>query len=106
MTTLNNLPENFFSDSVSEFKGLPDDVIKSLSNKKESILEKNIISLINAAGGELNLDKIIAGVYYLETEAYSRTTMTQKIYRMMKKELIFRVKGKKGLYTTIIGTEK
>ncbi len=100
------LPTNFLSNpltlSPTDYAGVEDDLVKELNITPSDKLESTIIDLINAAGGTLVLDKIILGVYYLTGEKHQRVSMTARLYRMAKKNLVYGVPKKKGVYTTLI----
>jgi len=104
-TISSKLPENFFDNplglSPTDYAGVEDDIIKELNITPSDKLETVIVGLINSAGGVLVLDKIILGVYYLTGEKHQRISMTARLYRMAKKNLVYGVPKKKGVYTTI-----
>lgn len=99
------LPANFFSSPLAltpgDYAGLEQDLLTELNITQTDKLESTIVDLINAAGGVLVLDKIIIGIYHLTGEKNQRIQMTAKLYRMAKKDLIYSVPKKKGVYTTI-----
>ena len=108
---LSKLPKDFFSNpltlSASDVAGLPAEVLGELNITPSDKLEIAILDLINAAGGVLVLDKIIAGLYHVTGEVHQRVALTAKLYRMARKGILFNVPKKKGVYTTIrpAGTE-
>jgi hypothetical protein len=99
------LPPNFLNNplalSSSDYAGLEDDILKELNISESDKIEATIIELINAAGGTLILDKIILGLFHLTGEKHQRIPLTARLYRMGKKDLVFSVPKKKGVYTTI-----
>lgn len=103
-SSLSKLPPDFFTNplslTASDVTGLPEQVIQELNITPSDKLEILIVDLINAAGGVLILDKIIAGLYHITGEAHQRNTLTAKLYRMSRKGLVFSVPKKKGVYTT------
>lgn len=97
------LPENFLSNPYAltpqDYAGLEDDILEQLNITEGDKLDSIIVNLMRAAGGVLVLDKIIIGVYHLTGEKHQRTSMTAKLYRMAKKNIIHSVPKKKGVYS-------
>jgi len=83
-----------------ELIGLPQEVIDELSAKGTDKQELLIIELIEASGGILSLDRILIGIYKSSGAVIKRPALTAKLYRMAQNGTIFKVAGKKGLYTT------
>lgn len=83
-----------------DIEGLPQELIDQLSINDADKLEFEIINIIDEAGGVLNLDKILIGLYKKTKEIHKRTPLTAKLYRMSQKDLIFAVPNKKGVYST------
>lgn len=83
--------------------GLPEELISQLNISETDRFEANVVNLITNAGGAMLLDNILIGLYLMTKESHQRQQLTNKLYRMMKKELIYSVPGagKKGVYTTI-----
>jgi hypothetical protein len=55
--------------------------------------------LLDEHGGIASLDQIIFGLYKKTKEIVKRQAMTNRLYRMGQKELIWGVPGKKGVYS-------
>lgn len=91
--------EKQLSLSLDEIQGLPEALIKELSIDTEKT-EFLITSLIDEAGGILSLDKILIGLYKRTGEIHKRTTLNNKIYRMVQRGELFSVPNKKGVYST------
>lgn len=83
-----------------DIEGLPQELIDQLSINDADKLEFEIINIIDEAGGFLNLDKILIGLFKKTKEIHKRTQLTAKLYRMSQKHLIYAVPNKKGVYTT------
>jgi hypothetical protein len=83
-----------------DIEGLPQELIDQLSINDADKLEFEIINIIDEAGGFLNLDKILIGLFKKTNEVHKRTPLTAKLYRMCQKQLISAVPNKKGVYTT------
>lgn len=85
--------------SYDEIEGLPEELIKELSisdTDKEEYLIKTIIS---EAGGVLNLDRILIGLFKQTNEVHKRTAINSRLYRMVQKGSIYPVPSKKGVYS-------
>ncbi len=98
------LPADFFSNPLAlaptDYAGLEQDLLSELNITENDKLESTIVDLINAAGGVLVLDKIMVGIFHITGEKHQRVSMTAKLYRMAKKNLVYSVPKKKGVYTT------
>jgi len=76
---------------------LPADLLSELSIAKTDELEDQIVTVINAYGGEASLDQILVGLYRKFKTVQKRRFMQNKLYRM---PMVWSVEGKKGVYTT------
>lgn len=84
-----------------EVEGLPDELLEELSISDSDKSDFNIISLINECGGVASLDRLLVAIYQQSGEVMKRLTLNSRLYRMVGKELIFSVPGKKGIYSTV-----
>lgn len=76
---------------------LPAELLSELSVAKTDELEDQIVTVINAYGGEASLDQILVGLYRKFKTVQKRRFMQNKLYRMT---MVWSVEGKKGVYTT------
>lgn len=83
-----------------EIRNLPDDLMSELSISDSDKSDFNIVSLINEAGGIASLDRLLVALYRQTGEIMKRVNLNARIYRMVQKELIYSVPGKKGIYST------
>jgi hypothetical protein len=83
-----------------EVEGLPPEVLAELSISDSDRSEFNIIAAIRAMGGVASLDRLIVYLYRESGELQKRSQLNQRLYRMVQKELIFSVPGKKGVYSS------
>lgn len=79
---------------------LPDDVRQELSVSASDPADFRILTLINDAGGVMTLDRIIIGLYRVYGEKIKRPTLVSRINRMIPKNILYPVPGRKGIYTT------
>ena len=83
-----------------EIEDLPEELMAELSISESNKTEFTIVSIINANGGIASLDQILVALYRKTGEILKRVNMNSRIHRMMQKELIYNVPGKKGVYST------
>lgn len=76
---------------------LPTELLGELSVAKTDELEDQIVTVINAYGGEASLDQILVGLYRKFKVTQKRRFLQNKLYRM---EMVWGVDGRKGIYTT------
>lgn len=82
---------------------LPEELLAELSVAKTDELEDQLITVINAYGGEASLDQILVGLYRKFKVVQKRRFVQNKLYRM---EMVWSVPGKKGFYSTTEPTEQ
>jgi hypothetical protein len=80
--------------------GLPEELIRQLNISETDRFEANVVNLVKNAGGVMLLDNILIGLYLMTKESHQRQQLTNRLYRMMRKGLLYSVAGKKGVYTT------
>jgi hypothetical protein len=81
---------------------LPAELIAELNITDTDRFEANVLRLINSVPGKtMLLDNIIIGLYLATGEKYTRVNLTNKLYRMARKDKLHPLPGKKGVYTTI-----
>jgi hypothetical protein len=76
---------------------LPQELLDELSIAKGDELEDQLVTVINAYGGEASLDQILVGLFRKFGSLQKRRFIQNKLYRM---EMVWSVEGKKGFYTT------
>ncbi|HBZ43792.1 MAG TPA: hypothetical protein DEO85_06980 [Maritimibacter sp.] len=76
---------------------LPEELLSELSVAKTDELEDQIVTVINAYGGEASLDQILVGLFRKFSVVQKRRFIQNKLYRM---QMVWSVEGKKGVYTT------
>lgn len=91
---------NPLSLSGDDIEGLPEELLKELSISDTDRTEFAIVNMIDDAGGILSLDKILIGLFKATGEIYKRQNLTNRLYRMAQKGMIFSVPSKKGAYST------
>ena len=82
-----------------EVHDLPPDLMKELSVSEGDRLEFDMLRILEDHGGVASLDRFLVELYRRNNEIYQRTWLNNKLYRMMQKEMIHSVPGKKGVYS-------
>jgi len=77
---------------------LPAELLEELSIGKGDELDDQLVTVINAYGGEASLDQILVGLYRKFKVTQKRRFLQNKLYRM---PMVWSVEGRKGIYTTI-----
>lgn len=78
---------------------LPPELLKQLQTKIGKI-ENQVVNVIKAGGGTLNIDEILVGLYKCNGLIKTRQYITTVVYRMRKRELIEST-GRKGEYKLV-----
>jgi len=86
--------------TFEEIEHAPDELLKELNLTENDRQELLIEYIIAQAGGVLSLDKIIMELYTRTKEVPKRTAVTQRLFRMASRGMIYNVPGKKGIYST------
>jgi hypothetical protein len=76
---------------------LPAELLEELSIAKTDDLEDQLVTVINAYGGEASLDQVLVGLYRKFKVSQKRRFLQNKLYRM---DMVWSVDGRKGFYTT------
>lgn len=77
---------------------LPSELLEELSIAKVDELEDQIVTVVNAYGGEANLDQILVGLFRKFKVSQKRRFLQNKLYRM---SMVWPVSGRKGVYSTV-----
>ena len=86
--------------TIDDIEGLPPELIGELSLSDADKTEFAIVNAIEEAGGIISLDKILIALYKKTGEIHKRTSLYSRLNRMVSKNLIYYVSGKKGVYAT------
>ena len=85
---------------LEKISDLPPSLVAELSSVKVDELEDQVVTVINAFEGTANIDEILVGLYRKFKVEQTRKFMLNKLYRMMKSDLIYSLPGRKGMYST------
>jgi Fe2+ or Zn2+ uptake regulation protein len=86
--------------TFEEIENAPEELLKELNLTENDRQELLIEHIIAQADGVLSLDKIIMELYTRTREVPKRTAVTQRLFRMASRGMIYNVPGKKGIYST------
>ena len=86
--------------SWNEIEGLPDELVAELSISDSDKSDYNLIALIDEVGGMASLDRLLVELYKKTGEVIKRSNLNARLYRMIQKEMVFSVPGKKGVYSS------
>ena len=92
--------------SWEEVEGLPPELLNELSVSESDKSEFAAHSLIIELGGVASLDRLLVALYRKSGEITKRQPLNQRLYRMVQKEMIYSVPGKKGVYSVVPMTEE
>lgn len=87
-----------------DLEGLPDEVLAQLNLSSSDYYDLALVNLINKMGGKASIDKLIIMLYKEKGEVADRTQLNARLYRMTKKEMLYLVPGRKGVYSTASST--
>lgn len=82
-----------------EVHDLPPDLMAELSVSEGDKLEFDILRILEDHGGVASLDRFLVELYRRGGDIYQRTWLNNRLYRMMQKDMIHSVPGKKGVYS-------
>ncbi len=86
---------------LGDLGDLPEELRSQLQATKKDELENQIIQVLDELyQGMANIDEILVGLYRKYEVNQKRQFIANKLYRMTQDELIYSVKGKKGVYTS------
>lgn len=86
--------------TLGDLSDLPPELVKELNVSKTDEMEDQIFTVINAYGGEADLDQILVGLFRKFAAVQKRRFVQNKLYKMIKSEMIWPVEGKKGVYAS------
>ena len=84
----------------ADLAGLPPELLEQLNIPEQDEQEKLILGIIAENRGIISLDKLLIGLFRKTGNVPQKKYITTKLYRMISKKLIYKVPGKRGVYTT------
>ena len=90
-------------ESLSPFavRLIPEDLKDEISLTDTDKFEIDVLNLIDKAKGKrISINNLLIALKIHTGITYSRSNLNNRLYRMVKKDILFSVPGRKGLYTT------
>lgn len=91
------LPVRARTDGLAD---LPPELLNELSTSATKGPTDILVTIIEERGGTATLDDILIDMYRKHGEVGKRTVLSNRLYRLRDRDLVWPVPGKKGLYTT------
>lgn len=85
--------------SWEEIEGLPDELLAELSISESDKLDFHIVAAVRDLGGIASLDRLLVAIFKSTGEIHKRQNLNARIYRLVQKDMLFSVPGKKGVYS-------
>ncbi|SEE59060.1 hypothetical protein SAMN05519104_6646 [Rhizobiales bacterium GAS188] len=95
-----NAPQKRLFLTFEEIEEAPEELLKELNISETDKQDLLIEYIIAEQGGILSLDKIMFELYSRTKEVSKRAAITNRLYRMSGRGMIYNVPGKKGVYST------
>ena len=86
---------------LGDLSDLPPELIAELSTPRGDELENQIVVVLQAYGGTADLDRILVGLFRKYKIIQKRRFLQNKVWRMCNKEMLWSIRGKKGVYTIV-----
>jgi hypothetical protein len=93
-------PQKRIQITYEEIAEAPEELLRELNLTENDRQELLVEYIIARDGGILSLDKIMLELYKETKEVPKRNALTQRLYRMANRGMIYNVPGKKGVYST------
>ncbi|MGI9377073.1 MAG: hypothetical protein ACR2PC_13415 [Tsuneonella suprasediminis] len=86
---------------IGNVEDLPEEIRSQLVSVQYDELETQILTVINKRySGIATIDEILVGLWREHNDVHQRDVLATKIYRMVRKEFLHSVAGRKGVYST------
>jgi hypothetical protein len=97
-----DLKEVKIGSRIGNIDDLPEAIRAQLVSFQMDELEAQILDLLNDKLDRVaTIDEILVGLWRSHAVEHQREQLANKIYRMTRKEQLFSVSGKKGVYSTL-----
>lgn len=83
--------------SLTDITDLPPELLKELNIPSDG-LETQIIGVLEMSAAAVDLDQILIGLYRRFGVVQKRRFLQNKLWRMVKKQQIYKLKDRRGLY--------
>ncbi len=85
---------------LGDLSDLPPELLAELSAPRADELESQIMVILQAYGGTADLDQILVGLFRKFKIVQKRRFLQNKVWRMCQKDMLWSIRGRKGVYTT------
>jgi hypothetical protein len=100
--SLDSLLANPIALDRAQLTGLPQELLAQLQISPAEKFQWQVVDIIERTPNKtISLEVLLIALYKTTGEVFERTDLSNRIYRMMKKGIVFGVTGKKGQYTTL-----
>jgi hypothetical protein len=82
---------------LRDLADLPPALLAQLSGPKTDGLEEQILSVVGAAKGGIELNRLLIELYRRYGDVHERKALNNKAYRMVRKGLLLQVIGRRGV---------
>ncbi|HTU00036.1 MAG TPA: hypothetical protein VMF58_18445 [Rhizomicrobium sp.] len=83
---------------VKDLSGLPEELLKELSISDADVLERQILTVLEALGGSGDLDQVLIGLYRKFQVVQKRRFLQNKLWRMVRKGQVQKPGGARGIF--------
>ncbi|HWA91657.1 MAG TPA: hypothetical protein VG889_16580 [Rhizomicrobium sp.] len=81
-----------------DLSDLPPELLSELSASHGDVLERQILSAIEALGGSADLDRLLIALYRRFSVVQKRRFLQNKLWRMVRKGLVQKTKSDRGVF--------
>ncbi|TAG25306.1 MAG: hypothetical protein EAZ37_13330 [Burkholderiales bacterium] len=90
----------------SALDGLPDDLIQQLQISESDRFQWMVIDLIDRTPEKMiSIEVLLIALFKITEKIYERGDLANRMYRLSRKNAVYPVSGRKGIYTTIPQTD-
>jgi hypothetical protein len=82
----------------NDLSDLPPELLAELSTTQVDVLERQVLTVIEACGGSADLDQILIGLYRRFQVVQKRRFLQNKLWRMVRKGQVQKTKSARGVF--------
>lgn len=86
-------------EKADDLADLPPALLAQLSDRRTDALEEQILSVVEAAPGGIELNRLLIELYRRYGGVHERKALNNKAYRMVRKGLMRQAVGRRGVYS-------
>ena len=84
----------------ADLSDLPPELLEQLSAGAKKVDTDVLVQVINGRDGTASLDDILIDLYRKHRQVETRAVVSNRLYRLSKRNMVWAVPGRKGVYTT------